>query len=397
MARISLLLRYARIGDRRRAASTQTHAGKLAEMLVIGCLGITLLNLLWHIAFGLDTARLGAARYLFAILAGLLFLVPLSYRTSMPPEVIAFRPVSVLTVRLVTICSYWQNAGAAGLLILAAVSSCVVLFRTPSPILHFGEAVCSCLLAIACGTGTAITATHIFKNAYPLFCRQSGRRITYWPLLRKELFMFCGLIDPYGAFLFTSLLGATELSARWLGVAKSSMIVYLAVVFFFLPFVLMPFGLDTDFERARYKLIPLSTSRILIRKHAAAAILILICTSPLTLASLWNMNCVARISFIEALASLCIGAPLAGLVLSKLDFTQTPRLYRGTYAGNLLSTTDFLRASALIALPLALLLSAYHRLPVWAAQFVAIALLASLLYGYGFALKQLSARSCRSN
>ena len=119
-----------------------------------------------------------------------------------------------------------------------------------------------------------------------------------------------------------------------------------------LPLFLLPFGLDTITEQTRQKLLPLSITQLLWRKHIAAVSIFLVSSLPLSLAIFYSEKLACVLLYVEELAGAAVGLMIAGAVFSLKKPLTDMRLCIGVFAGNQLPVAEFVGGSLLAFVPM---------------------------------------------
>lgn len=349
MARLTTLLRLARRSDSNRAKGRATKAGTTLQVFVTSALGIVLVNLLYRSGFGPMQARSLSAHQLWFVLMALLLFLPLGTRSSFQPSILLIRPINQWTLCSFRVACIWMSNQALAALVLAFISLLVFL-RLPYPEHNFMLAGAGISAAILLSTSLALSVD-VLQQGFPSRLRKtSATNVRQWPIFRKDLQTWRRLLDPWVNLLFALLVGMSEISGHWIGASASLLLTFICAVLC-LPLFLLPFGLDTTPEQTRQKLLPLSITQLLWRKHIAAVFIFLVSCLPLSLAICCSARPAYVLLYVEELMGAAAGLMIAGAVFSVKKNLTNIRLSVGVFAGNQLPVAEFVGGSLLASVP----------------------------------------------
>ena len=234
---------------------------------------------------------------------------------------------------------------------MLAFLSLLVFLRLPYPEHSFMFAGAGISAAILFST-SLVLSVDVLQQGFPSVLRKtSATNVRKWPIFHKDLQTSRWLPDPWLNLLFALLVGMSEISGHWIGASASLLLTFICAVLCFSLF-LLPFGLDTITEQTRQKLLPLSITQLLWRKHIAAVSIFLVSSLPLSLAIFYSEKLACVLLYVEELAGAAVGLMIAGAVFSLKKPLTDMRLCIGVFAGNQLPVAEFVGGSLLAFVPM---------------------------------------------
>jgi hypothetical protein len=335
MARLKVLLQFARLSDHRARIVKQSSSEITVEIL-FGLVAVyAYFLLLQAMVVGTMPSRLSAARWTVWILTTVWALLPLTVSSSIPVHRLLLYPFTRLERSIYWVVSILQRRRFA-VLCVASMPVVFACLRLPRPMLASGKAV----LAMVLAAGTSLCVSALLSNlqtreAFHWTRRPAAGRQRF-PLWRKDFRYYSRTLDFYIALMVSIFAGFSEYFGRWLTPTKAT-IPFLLVAVLQIGTVLNPFSLDGRQQMDRYHLFPVRYRELLLQKHLALVILFATGILPLVASMLWKM------SFIESCATgLQLNLVMAswlvtGLLLMHTHAAQEVRMTMGVLSSSAMS------------------------------------------------------------
>ena len=347
MARLTLVLRYARMIDRRAYVIKRSSAEKGVEILIGFAIATAFFRQIETIAMAPVLIRLSAARLLILELMAAWVLLPSVTPVTIPVRLLAFYPLTWKQKAVYRVASVLQHWRVVAIIVLSFLSV-AVLVRLPHPAVAISKAVTALMIAASVGIGLAI--------ALPGFRIVRARRSIdgaipkshKYPLLRKEIRCYLRTLDFYLAVSISFFAAFSEFYGNWLSPAKA-IVPLLIIVFLQIPAFLNPFGLEASSQLDRYLLTPKPYLLFLATKHMALAILFLLSTLPLEISLAYQMHFLQISTIAMETCTVVTSCLVVGIVLMHKEHAQKIKMDSGKISGSNMSFLFVMQVAMLVA------------------------------------------------
>lgn len=345
MARITALLHTFALAQQRRRRREQSGSTQLLTFLCGAGLLYAWLTQLWLTARNPAPLRRSASEQILLFGFALLWLfIPLTNGAAWPEGRLQLWPLHRMERGLLS-CARLFAGTQTILLGCASLLTCAVFLAVdPKQAALFLASLCAACL---CGTALVCTGEAFTTKSSTTTHRLLNR---FDPLLRKEIFALAHTLDPWLGLLVATLAAASEVFTSWMTPHKATA-VFLFVALCQSTAPLAPFALDDEPQRERYRLLPVSYAAIVARKHAAAALLLLVSLAPLLVTLAWRQSLADLAESLLLLGAVCSGLLLTGVTLMDLRGCQRIRMRPDRLSGEGLSLDLALAAIAILVAP----------------------------------------------
>jgi hypothetical protein len=307
----------------------------------VGALAATLFfRQLWIVLSAPLEQRVTAAYLLLLVLVLAWIAAPLSMQPSFHARFLSLYPVTRAQKAAFAVLCRLQNLPTL-VLLAASLLTLLSLFGMSHPLLAVAQAAVLLTLAAIAGLVLSLALSALLQRGR---IRQQGcprvRRVAViaclsrrLPLLAKDLRSFARTLDPSLALFCMAGVAITEYLGAWMTPLKTTLPLLLTATLL-LSLVLNPFGLESQPERSRYRLLPAPFWKLLLQKHCALATVFLAASIPLAISISVRMSlpeiCASAVQFGLVLMSWL----LTGLILMRLPSSQRLRIAFGSLSGS---------------------------------------------------------------
>lgn len=380
MARLRVLLRCARLSDQR-AWKVQRSASEVVIEWAVG-IGVTyyFLRQLWIATLGPAQMRWSAARTLIVLLGIAWLLLPATIPRSMAAQSLKSYPLTLLQLSAFSLLSMLQNWRCV-VLCAASLAGIIAALRAP----HSSEGINLPMewmaVAVFLGLGSAAVRPELRFRTDRTKGNRRGAETRRFPLASKEFRYYKRMPGMYLALTFSLAAGLAEYFGSWMNAAAATF-AFLFIALTQLAPVLNPFGLETSSELDRYRLLPMTYSRLLFQKHMCLSAIFVATTLPLIAAMVYRMPLAVFFMSLPMYFLVFMSWLVTGLLLMPLPAAQQIRLSYWTSSRRRVTVSLAVMAIILLAAcPIACAILAATSSPVLGTA-AALGLVSLLILGY---------------